>query len=315
MAVMAPLPRLPTLLLLLTLLSLHMSPSTPSPPTACRDTCGSTQVKYPFGTGPGCGSPLFSPYVACGSNGTGDQLFLKTHTGSYPITSISYATSTLTLAPPSMSTCTAMRPSPNNFGLDWASPFQIGSSTFILVSCHPSPSLPSSPLCDPSFDYLCASLYTCPAVVALGMPLFPPTNTCCVYSPANLDGKGELDLRAMKCGGYASVVSLGDNPTDPTHWVYGVALKYSFGGALDNNYVTTKCSGCESSGGVCGFAPPGNGFLCVCKEGYNTSLDCSGRNQNQEVQDYVWDSASAHPVLTPWYVWSSILAGIILSLV
>ncbi|XP_028233103.1 uncharacterized protein LOC114413100 isoform X1 [Glycine soja] len=312
---MAPPPPLPTLLLT-TLLSVFSS-STSAPPTttACRDTCGSTQVKYPFGTGHGCGSPLFSPYVTCGSNGTGDQLFLKSHTGSYPVSSISYTTSTITLSPPSMSTCSSMHPSSTNFGLDWTSPFQIASSTFLLLSCQPPTTSLSSPICDPSFDYLCASLYSCPAVVALGLPLFPPSNTCCVYSPANLDGKGELDLKAMKCGAYASVVSLGDNPTDPTHWVYGVALKYSFGGALDNNYGTTKCSGCESSGGVCGFAPPGNGFVCVCKGGYNTSLDCSTTfNQNQ---DYVWDSSSANHIFftSAWHVWSPILAGFIFCLV
>ncbi|XP_020233322.2 wall-associated receptor kinase-like 20 isoform X2 [Cajanus cajan] len=293
------------------LLLLHICTSTP---TGCRDTCGSTHVEYPFGTGPGCGSPLFSPYITCASNGTGDQLFLRTHSASYPISSISYATATLTLTPPSMSTCASMHPSPSNFGLDWSSPFQIASSTFLLLSCQPSISL-SSPLCDPSFDYLCAAIYACPAVLSPNMPPFPPTNTCCVYSPANLDAKGELDLKAMKCSAYASVMSLGDNPTDPTHWLYGIALKYSFGGALDNNYVTTKCSACQSSGGICGFAPPGNAFLCVCKGGYNTSLDCSNYNQNQN-QNYVWDdSNSSRLIFTPWYVWSSILAGIILSLV
>ncbi|KAK7358995.1 hypothetical protein VNO77_00938 [Canavalia gladiata] len=300
-------PLVPSLTLMFMFLIQPSKPASSS--IACRNTCGSIQVKYPFGTGPGCGSPLFSPYISCTSNGRGEELILKTHTGSYPITSISYTTSTLTLTPPSMSTCTTMQPSPN-FGIDWTSPFQIGSSTFILLSCQPSSLKLSSPICDPSFSYLCASIYTCPAVVTLGMPLFPPTNTCCVYSPANLDGKGELDLRAIKCGAYASVVSLGDNPTDPTHWLYGVALKYSYG-ALDSNYVTTKCTGCENSGGVCGFAPPGNAFVCVCKGGYNTSLDCSSYNQNQ---DYVWDTDSSPPISTPGYVWSSILAGIISSL-
>ena len=289
---MAPPPPILLLLLLnLLIILIFTSPQASSAVTTCRDTCGSIQVKYPFGTGPGCGSPLFTPYISCTSNGTSDQLILKTHTGSYPITSISYPTSTLTLTPPYMSTCTTMHTSPN-FGLDWTTPFQITTTTFILLSCQsPTTSLTikGTPICDPSFDYLCASIYTCPCVVSLGMPLFPSTNTCCVYSPANLDGKGELDLRAMKCGAYASVVSLGDNPTDPTHWVYGVNLKFSYG-ALDSNYVTSKCNTCEYSGGICGYAPPGNGFVCVCKGGYNTSLDCSNYNQNQ---DYLWDSTSS----------------------
>ncbi|KAK7399566.1 hypothetical protein VNO78_10751 [Psophocarpus tetragonolobus] len=277
----------------------------------CRDTCGSSQVKYPLGTGPGCGSPLLSPYISCGWNGSGEQLFLKTHTGSYPISSISYGTSTLTVTPPSMSTCSSMQPSPSNFGLDWASPFQMGSSSFLLLSCRPSLSL-SSPLCDPSFHYLCASLYTCPSVLSLGLPLFPPTNTCCVYSPANLNANSDLDLNTMKCAAYSSLLSLGDNPTDPTHWLYGVSLKFSIGGAFDHNSVTTKCSSCESTGGVCGFAPPSNAFLCVCKGSYNTSLDCSPTYNYNHNHDYVSDSSSSLFLSISWYVWSFISAVIIL---
>jgi hypothetical protein len=40
-------------------------------------------------------------------------------------------------------------------------------------------------LCDSSYSHLCASLYTCPAVVSVGLPLFPPTN---------LNGKGETTV-------------------------------------------------------------------------------------------------------------------------
>ncbi|KAI4345259.1 hypothetical protein L6164_012398 [Bauhinia variegata] len=286
-----------------------MIPFTGTADTAasCRDTCGSLQVKYPFGTGLGCGSPLFHPYISCTSNGTGDQLFLKTHTGTYPVTSISYTTSTLTITPPFMSTCTSMQTSPN-FGLDWTSPFQIGSPSFILLSC-PSPTssltINASPICDPSNNHLCAAIYTCPAVVALGLPLFPPISTCCVYSPANLNNKGELDLRSLKCGAYASVVSLEDNPTDPTHWVYGVSLKYSYG-ALDSNVVSSKCDSCEISGGVCGYAPPENSFVCVCKGGYNVSTDCCQYSRDQED---VWGINSS-PLLTR-YIWS-LIAGPVL---
>ena len=261
--------------------------------SSCRNSCGSLVVRYPFGTGHGCGSPLLHPYITCTSNGTGDQLFLETHTGSYPITSLSYTTSTLTIFPSSMSTCASMHPS-SNFGLDWTSPFQITSSSFILLSCQPPTSsltIKGSPICDPSYEHLCAEIYTCPAVVSLGLPHFPPTNTCCVYAPANLNDKGELDLTALKCSGYASVVSLGDNPTDPTHWIYAVELKYS-SGTLDDSVISSKCNSCEISDGVCGYDPPGNSFVCVCKGDYNTSLDCSNHNQDQQFQ---WDdSRSSH---------------------
>ena len=254
---------------------------------ACQSTCGNLRVKYPFGTGDGCGSPRFQPYVTCKPGG--DQLLLTTHTGSYPITSISYTTSTLTITPYDMSTCISMHRCSSILGLDWASPFQLGPSTFILISCTPPTS--SLTLCDPSYSHLCASLYTCPAVVSVGLPLFPPTNTCCVYSPANLNGEGELDLRALKCDGYASVVSMGQYPTDPSQWEYGVALKY-VNGVLDNNIIDTKCNACEMSGGVCGYAPlAGDSFICVCKGGYNTTMDCySSYAQNQGV---FWSAASS----------------------
>lgn len=257
----------------------------------CHDTCGSLQLKYPFGSGYGCGSPRFYPYVSCSTDS--NQLLLTTHTGSYPITSISYSTSTLTITPPSMSTCTSMQQSPN-LGLDWASPFQLGPSTFLLLACAPPTSaltVKGSPICDASSAHLCASIYACPAVIGLGLPLFPPTNTCCVYSPANFNGKGELEVRALGCSGFASVVSVGDYPTDPTRWEYGVALKYTHG-AFDSFYMDEKCNTCEMSGGVCGYSPGGGekSFVCVCRNGINTTTDC---NKNTQDQNYLWSSTSS----------------------
>ncbi|GLU20492.1 hypothetical protein SLE2022_366880 [Rubroshorea leprosula] len=272
------------IIFLFTLLEVLLSTSVAGDP-ACRKTCGSLLVKYPFGTGCGCGSPRFYPYVTCNS----DQLLLTTHTGSYPVTSISYATSTLTITPPYMSTCNSMQQSPD-LGLDWASPFQLGPSIIILLSCTPPTSsliVKGSPVCDPSSSNLCASIYTCPSVVSLGLPLFPPTNSCCVYSPANFNAQGELDLRQLKCAGYTSIASLQDYPTDPSKW----------------------------HGGVCGYAPPGNSFICACNGGFNSTTDCYN-NQNQIIQDedeypgVIWSSTS----LPTWNVWLGLLAALFLYL-
>ncbi|KAI6699548.1 hypothetical protein NL676_013872 [Syzygium grande] len=276
--------------LILTLL-LNLRPAE-SPDPACQNTCGSLTVKYPFGTGHGCGSPRFHPYVTCVHVQDHDELVLATHTGSYLVTSISYTTSTLIISPPYMSTCTSMKPSPN-LGLDWSGPFELGSSTFVLLHCNPpatSLTIKGSPICDPSSSNLCASMYACPAVLTLGLPLFSPTNTCCVYSPANFDSKGELDLQALKCSGYAPVVSLGDYPTDPTQWEYGVELKYTQG-AFESNHMDTKCPTCENSGGVCGYDDsPSLAFVCVCGGGYNTTTDCYTYNQ---LEGIFWSSASS----------------------
>ncbi|XP_034691670.1 uncharacterized protein LOC117918845 [Vitis riparia] len=274
---------------------------------ACRDTCGSLSVKFPFGTGVGCGSPRFQPYISCSqSSDGGDQLLLRTHTGVYPITSISYEAAAFTVTPPLMSNCTSMQPSPN-LGLDWASPFQLGPSAFILLSCPPSlTSKASPPICDPSLSHLCASIYTCPSVVSLGLPLFPPTNSCCVYSPANFNTKGELDLHALKCAAYASVVTLGDYPTDPTRWEYGVVFKYTQG-KFDNYGMDTKCYACDSSGGVCGYAPPSNSFVCVCGNGFNTSSNCNGYSFAG-----IWSSGS-RPTRKAWWgvlAWLGVLASL-----
>lgn len=289
------------------LLSLSPQQRTLAADQSCRPTCGSLQLKYPFGSGYGCGSPRFHPYVTCEPNS--NQLTLTTHTGTYPITSISYAASTLTITPPYMSTCNSMQHSPN-LGLDWASPFQLGPSTFLLLSCTPPTSslaVNGSPVCDSSSSHLCDSIYTCPSVTGLRLPLFPPSNTCCVYSPANFNGKGELDLQLLKCEGYTSIVSLQDYPTDPNRWQYGISLKYAKG-AFDSYDIDNKCNACEESGGVCGYAPPGNSFICVCNIGYNTTTQCSNFINNDQEQETFWSSAS----LLIWKRWFWILAGLIL---
>lgn len=279
---------------------------------SCKNTCGSLQIKYPFGTAYGCGSPKFNSFISCSTTQNKEQLLLKTHTGFYPITSISYSTSTITLSPNDMSTCSSMKLPQHNLGLDWASPFQLGPSTFILLSCQPPTSsltLKGSPMCDTSYSHLCASIYTCSSVVELGLPLFPPTNTCCVYAPANFDSKDELDLHGLKCSGYTSLVSLGDYPTDPVKWIYGVELKYNYGG-LDNNLVETKCNSCEMSGGVCGYSTNSyNSFLCVCKNGFNTTMDCNSYNPAN--QGVFWSSASL-PNCKFFFFWTIVLLLLLL---
>ncbi|KAK7860223.1 hypothetical protein CFP56_042212 [Quercus suber] len=211
-------------------------------------------------------------------------------------------------SPQDMSTCTSMHHS-SNLGLDWSSPFQLGPSTFILISCtSPTSSLTlkSTPICDPSSVHLCDSLYTCPAVVSLGLPLFPPTNTCCVYAPANFNGKGELELDELKCDGYSSVVSLGDYPIDPSHWEYGVALKY-INDILDNSIIDSKCNSCEMSDGICGYVPPSNSFVCVCKNGYNTTMDCYSNNLYGQNEEQFWGTAS----FPTGNIWFGFLASLI----
>lgn len=112
-----------------------------------------------------------------------------------------------------------------------------------------------------------------------------------MYAPANFYGKGELELDELKCDGYSSVVSLGDYPTDASHWEYGVALKY-INDVLDNSVIGSKCNSCEMSDGICGYAPPSNSFVCVCKNGYNTTVDCYNNNLYGQTEEQFWSTAS-----------------------
>ncbi|KAK9096270.1 hypothetical protein Sjap_021767 [Stephania japonica] len=262
--------------------------------SACKNKCGSLDIQFPLGSGHGCGSPRFFPYVTCEGEGDAEHLVLTTHTGTYPITSISYATSTLTISPPHMSNCSSMHASPASFGIDWASPFHLGSSAFILLAC----STTSSTICDASYAHLCASIHSCPAISSLGLSPFAPTTSCCVYSPSNLNTKGDLDLQTLKCNAYSSVVSLGDIPTDPNQWDYGIELKYMGEAGFDSNILEASCRGCERSEGICGYAPPRNDFVCVCN-GMNSSGTGASCNSNQGVP-YSWGSYDDQSKVVPW---------------
>lgn len=56
--------------------------------------------------------------------------------------------------------------------------------------------------------------------------------------------------------------------------------------------METKCTSCEMSGGVCGYATSDNSFLCVCKNG-NTTSDCSSDNYSGvQEQGVIWSLES-----------------------
>ena len=76
-----------------------------SPNGTCHDTCGTISVKFPFGTGFGCGHPEFARYVRCNSG----TLEFLTGTGIYTISSIDYPSNTLIVTDTLMSTCDSMQ--------------------------------------------------------------------------------------------------------------------------------------------------------------------------------------------------------------
>ncbi|KAJ8773721.1 hypothetical protein K2173_006371 [Erythroxylum novogranatense] len=261
---------------------------------ACKSSCGEIPLKYPFGTGPGCGDPRFQQYVSCNQ----EKLSFTTHTGCYPVTSIDYSQQVMYISDPSMSTC-ACTQSSKGFGLDWDAPFSFHDDTvFTLLDC----STTSSPIfqingydgdnsskvlrCDTTGAPICSFLYTCRAISLLNLPI----STCCVYTPVDLGPSFEMDLQKLKCTAYAGFYSFSGQESNPENWKYGIALKYKFN--VYNDYPTS-CANCERSGGACGYGGVYNSLVCNCPNGFNTTSDCLfGSSFNQISRLLPWQTGN-----------------------
>ncbi|XAR65282.1 hypothetical protein NMG60_11009343 [Bertholletia excelsa] len=251
----------------------------------CQDTCGILPVKYPFGTGFGCGHPAFSRYMRCNS-GTYE---FSTGTGIYVISSIDYPSNSLIVTDPLMSNCFSMQNS-GSFSLDRASPFTLDpSNIFVLLGCSGT-----SPVFDQNQDFcdsgsglhICRGLYSCKGVTGIGLAPNAPISTCCVYDPMIVLGSGlVLDLPKLQCSSYTSVYGYGGDEGDPMKWQFGISLQYN------DSYYSEECKNCEDSGGWCGFAGVEESFACICHSGVNTTNNCFGRG-------YAWSGTSRSKIQT-----------------
>lgn len=258
----------------------------------CQNSCGKQSIKYPLGTGLGCGDPRFQTYVTCNQ----DQLTFTTHTGSYPITSIDYNNQVIYIADPSMSTCSCTQPS-KGFSLDWNAPFSFHDNTvFALLDCSTSSSPiyksisgannSSFSLCDSQGSSICNHLFSCQAISRLNIPI----STCCVYTPVDLGPSFEMDLEKLECSSYSGLYGFDGQENNPESWKYGVSIKYKFN--FKNEYPRI-CGHCEKSNGVCGYNGPYNSFSCNCPSGFNTATDCYYGQ---------WQSWSRAFRLLPWQI-------------
>ena len=172
----------------------------------CQRACGNNILKYPFGSGLGCGDPRFQPHVSCSQQ----KLTFKTHTGSYYVNSIDYTNQVLFISDPTMSTCSFTVPS-KGFGLNWDAPFTFDDSTiFSLLDCSNNSSSicltqtdsndvtidgkNSKLLCDQGTP-ICSLFYTCRPISTINMPI----SSCCVYTPVNFGPSFEMDLQKLQC--------------------------------------------------------------------------------------------------------------------
>ncbi|GAB4839909.1 hypothetical protein Ancab_020618 [Ancistrocladus abbreviatus] len=287
------------LLALLFITSLLHLPS-PISSQLCQKYCGTIPLRYPFGSGPGCGDPRFQKSVSCSQK----QLTFITHTGCYTITNIDYNNEILYISDPTMSTCFCTQPT-KGFGLDWDAPFSFADcTTFALLDC----SITSSPIyktnggasnganstyvlqCDNESTPLCSALYSCQPISQLNVPI----STCCVYTPVDLGPSFEMDLQKLQCSAYTAVYSFNGQEDNPESWKYGVALKYKFN--VNNDYPGL-CASCERSNGVCGYnAGAYNTFICNCPGGVNTTTDCYFQETwNQGLELLPWHKGSWLP--------------------
>ncbi|KAF5726791.1 hypothetical protein HS088_TW22G00473 [Tripterygium wilfordii] len=257
---------------------------------SCQRSCDKLPVKYPFGTGSGCGDPRFQKYINCDQQ----KLTLTTHTGCYPVTNIDYANQVIYISDPSMSTCSCTQPS-KGFGLDWDAPFSFHDDTvFTLLDCSisSSPIYQSTgintgdnsslaPMCDKEGIPICSFLYSCRAISMLSLPI----STCCVYTPVDLGPAFEMDLRKLQCSSYSGFYSFNGQESNPDNWKYGIALKYKFN--VYNDYPS-NCADCERSGGACGYSGNYNSFVCNCPNGINTTSDCVFPSYNNALRFLPW---------------------------
>ncbi|KAK6160101.1 hypothetical protein DH2020_003482 [Rehmannia glutinosa] len=241
-------PKNPSITTLLSSVLLIFLPTLISSQT-CQKACGKLPIKYPFGTGPGCGDPRFQPYITC--NQQQQQLTFSTHTGCYPITSIDYNTQVIYISDPTISTCSCTQPS-KGFGLNWDAPFSFHDDTvFALLDCSPTSSIyrggngknSSFPMCDSQGGSICSLLYSCEAISRLSLPI----STCCVYTPVDLGPSFEMDLEKLQCTSYSALYGYNGQESNPQGWNYGIAVKYKFN--FDNDYPGL-CASCEKSNGV-----------------------------------------------------------------
>ncbi|RWR77209.1 wall-associated receptor kinase-like protein 8 isoform X1 [Cinnamomum micranthum f. kanehirae] len=282
----------------------HVPPVT----SVCHDTCGLVPVKYPFGIGFGCGHPNFARYIKC----VGEALQFSTNTGVYAISSIDYTANTIVVTDSLMSTCASMQNS-GSFGLDPDAPFTTQSNDiFVLLGCSSTSPVYDlkEDLCDSEDSHVCRGLYSCKGVTGIGLEPNGPTKSCCVYDPPMGVGSGyQLDLPKLQCSSYTCVYGYGDNEGDPNKWNYGISLRFNGTDRVD------VCKQCESSAGTCGFRGFDGSFVCVCRNGVNTTSNCYGQVVLYDLIGYTWnsswrqDKAERFSILGLFLFWIALFIG------
>lgn len=231
----------------------------------CRTSCGNIPIHYPFGIDDGCGNPYYRHILYCSS---GQQLHLRTPSGTYPIRRVDYSDPHILISDPFMWNCLdgvnfrQTRP----FSLDMSTHFSLSDQNdYLFFNCSedhviikPKPIFcqryPDN--CDSSCDSsssLCIHLPECASALTGG--------SCCSYKPRVTKS---LRLMLKYCKSYTSVYwrNIGSNPPYDQVPEYGIRVDFEIP-------VTTRCLRCQDTtkgGGMCGFDAQTQDFLCLCEE-------------------------------------------------
>lgn len=256
--------------------------------STCRTSCGNIPIHYPFGIDDGCGSLYYRNLLFCSNS---DKLELRTPTGTYPVSAISYSDPYILISDPDMWACQDgqnFRPT-RPFILDPETHLSVSPlNDYLFFNCSedhvmiaPKPvfcgRFPDR--CDASCDsasYLCTHVPEC--ATALG------ASSCCSYHPKAMDS---LKLMLKYCASYTSVYwrSVGDGDNNDQVAEYGIRIDFDF-------LVTTTCLRCQDvlkGGGSCGFHVETLQFLCICDDNNNVTTYCQDRS--------MWNVSNKHRII------------------
>ncbi|KAI4371647.1 hypothetical protein MLD38_009974 [Melastoma candidum] len=254
---------------LLLLTCLHLVAPSIVPAFSCRTSCGRIPINYPFGIDDGCGNPYYRRLLACSNTGV---LELRTPSGRYPVTNISYSDPHLIVTDPSMWRCQdrdEFRPT-LPFSLDTSTHLKLSpQNDYLFFNCSEDDVIvePRPVFCDrypercdsscDSSSYLCRHLPGCGSA-QMG-------SSCCSYYPTATES---LRMMLRYCLSYTSVYwrNTGSSPYDQVP-EYGIRVDFDIP-------VTAKCLRCEDGqkgGARCGFDTQTGSFLCLCNVGNSTT--------------------------------------------
>ncbi|XP_042756533.1 uncharacterized protein LOC111912799 isoform X2 [Lactuca sativa] len=242
----------------------------------CRNSCGNIEIDYPFAVDDGCGATLYRNMLNCSTTFATNttisttDLFFETPSGSYKVESIDYASKSLTIYDPSMSTCTILQPH-HDFVLSDVQSALIPPSpdtVFALMNCSiDSPVLNHyKSLCfNFSDDHSCDELYGSCTSFKIFQMLSNDTPPACCFTSYNT--VKFMSMNILDCTHYTTFYDAdklkGEKPLD---WSYGMKLSYGL--------PDTGCDRCRKSGGTCGFDVETEGTLCICSAAVNSTREC-----------------------------------------